>query len=211
MIFSGAILICLTTLMLHSCGNENSESLKIEANYDVVSQADKMVKSSEYLSFNGHINELAYKVRTNYLKLSKANQLELNDLLANFSEKNDTLELKNILKKYGSILHVDIINEMNSLKLQANNIIKSGGYKYIDKRTLMSSIQKNLLTGSGPNVRFKAAAEGKLYNNSCIAACVSNWGASSISCVFIPPPADIFCEILVTGGALFCVNSCEVH
>jgi len=199
LIFGGVILICFTTLMLHSCSNEDSS---IKANTTEADKTSALVNSSEFNSLNESAKNLGAEVRANYLKLSKPNQELFINQLEQVKNAKDIGEAQSLIQSAGSLIKIDILNKVDSLNKQSSLLKAKGFFDDVNKRTLVSALSRSLLTKSS-STRFKVAAESTPGSHDI--ECMVNYTVALSEC----NSSDVNdpCKLAAYAQFLICMSS----
>lgn len=195
LIFSGAILICLTTLMLHSCSNEDGSAVAQE---DKTLEASQLASSPEFQSIYSAAEDFGNQYKTKFSKLSASDKIQVQDLLAQVPTENSTVRVDSLIKAASSILNLDLIKSQNIIKKAILSSGKLSEFKSIDKRTFMTEMVKSKGSSSisTKTKRFKVGPESGGMSDAqkvCFSACTLDYVYESAYCLLLPPPADGVC------------------
>lgn len=201
LIFGGVILICFTTLMLHSCSNEDSS---IKANTTEVDKTSALISNSEFISMKETAKDYGNDIRSNYLKLSEADQKLFTSTLEQVKTAESATEVRRLMDSASSIIKIDIFSQLEVLSTKSTKLLNNGDFEGVDKRALLAAINKGSSI-KGETTRFKVTAEGILTPKE---ACLAGYVVGLAGCT-VTGPAYAVCAGVCYAAYLICLDQCK--
>jgi hypothetical protein len=191
-------------IFMQSCSNEEFDGNSPTGNY---TEADFLIASSEFQTFQGDIENFAEDLKTNYTNLSISDKNEFDEILKKIAA-GDIEDTEDLYKQMNSIIKIDLKARLTEIRENSFEIRNSAERKNISRKDIIVAIKKNSIVKKNTIIRLKNGTEQEGGNQACKNACSATYVATALGCLLLPPPVDVGCGLIATVVYLACLEAC---